>query len=186
MLFARLPDYPKYRIYINGDIYAETRSKYLTPKPNHHGYMRIQLCSENKRKMFYLHKLLGMLFFPCNATFDRKVEVDHINIDNADNRLINLRLMHKKGQNLNKRYRPTNTGFPFINERKHKNCKSGFIFSGEIHRNSKYIIKFKRAKLEDAVNVMREFIIKNYDLVTNGLPKETINIINEKYNIRLL
>ena len=186
MLFARLPDYPKYRIYINGDIYAETRSKYLTPKPNEHGYMRIQLCSENKPKMFYLHKLLGMLFFPCNATFDRKVEVDHINIDNTDNSLFNLRLMHKKGQNLNKRYRPTNTGFPFINEYTRTDRKCEILFRGQIMRNSKYIIKFKRAKLEDAINAMREFINKNYDLVTNGLPEETINMINEKYKIRLL
>ena len=183
MLFARLPDFPKYRIYINGDIYAETRSKYLTPKPNEHGYMRIQLCNENKPKTFYLHKLLGMLFFPCDAIFDRKVEIDHINIDNTDNRLINLRLMHKKGQNLNKRYRPTNTGFPFINKRKHINCKSGFIFCGQISRDLKYIIQFRRAKLEDAVKVMREFIIKNYDLVMNGIPEETKIIIIDVYGL---
>ena len=182
MLFARLPNYPRYRIYINGDIYSERAGKNLKPKMEINGYMRIRLYNENGQNMFSIHRLMGILFFPCNKSFD-KVQIDHINRDRHDNSIYNLRWCDRSINNLNKKFNPTNTGFPFISKSKSKCCKTGFVFRGGIRRNSKRIIEFKRAKLEDAVKVMREFIIKNYDLVMNELPEETKIIIIDAYNL---
>ena len=182
MLFARLPNYPRYRIYINGDIYSERSGKNLKPKMEINGYMRIKLCNTNDNKLFLIHRLMGILFFPCNKSFD-EVQIDHINRDKHDNSLKNLRWCDISTNNINKIFKPTNTGFPFISKSKSKCCKTGFVFRGQIKRNSKRIIQFKRAKLEDGVKVMREFIIKNYDLVMNGLPEETKIIIIDAYNL---
>ena len=182
MLFARLPNYPRYRIYINGDIYSEKRGKYLKHGNTSNGYKKICLYNENGQKMFSIHRLMGILFIPCNKLFDRNVEIDHINGDRHDNSLKNLRWCDRSTNNVNKKLKPTNTGFPYIKKNK-GNSKTGFVFRGGIRRNSKMIIEIRKAKLEDVVKDMREFIIKNYNLVMNELPEETkINII-DAYNL---
>ena len=183
MLFARLTNYPKYRIYINGDIYSENgnRSKYLKHRINtKHKYKYVSFWNENGEKIFKIHRLMGILFLPCNKSFDES-SIDHINRDKHDNSLKNLRWCDKSTQRINQTYVPTKSGFPFIAV--HNNNKgTTILYCAQILRNG-ILFRKRRVKLEDAVNIMREFIIKNYDLVMNGLPDETkINII-DAYNL---
>ena len=54
MLFARLTDYPNYRIYINGDIYSENgnRSKYLKHHINARTNINMLLCGMKMVKSY--------------------------------------------------------------------------------------------------------------------------------------
>ena len=175
MLFAKLPDFPNYRIYINGDIASEYKNgnvRKLKPYLDNRGYYIVGFHKDGKRKIFQLHRLLAMCFLPCNCNFS-DVTVDHININPMDNRLCNLRWCDHSTQNLNQKYRETNTGFPFIYKCKHEKCKSGYSFSCLIKRNGKWILQNGRATLEDAVAFVREFLLFD-PIAFEGLPRDCL------------
>ena len=184
MLFAKLPDFPKYRIYINGDIVREYKNGNelkLNPYLDNRGYYIVGFHKDGKRKIFQLHRLLAMCFLPCNCNFS-DVTVDHININPMDNRLCNLRWCDRSTQNLNQKYRETNTGFPFITKCNSKSNKSGFVFRCQIQRNGKWILQNGRSTLDDAVAVVRAFLLLD-PIVFEGLPRETVKIILAKYKL---
>lgn len=64
------------------------------------GYFKVCLCVNNKRKYFLLHRLIAKTFIP---NFLNKEEIDHINRNIKDNRLINLRWATRK-ENANNRH----------------------------------------------------------------------------------
>ena len=136
MLFGRLEEFPKYRIYTNGDIYREWKNKDVLMKHclGKTGYCHVNLRNGVKLKKIRIHRLLAILFIPCNSEF-KDTEVDHINRVKTDNRLDNLRWMDRTGQNLNKDLKDNNTGYLFITKQKSKTCKSGFSFRCNIKRN---------------------------------------------------
>ena len=175
MLFAKLPDYPKHRIYIDGRVYNEKHTRFLKPQLNNYGYSMICLSRDGKNKRFLLHRLLAMCFLPCNKNFS-DVTVDHININKTDNRLENLRWCDRSTQLLNQKYKETNTGYPFI----YKYYKCGIRFRCQIMRNCTFILQKNRDKLEDAYWIVRQFILDN-NYILDGLPRETIDIIKSKY-----
>ena len=182
MLFAKLPDYPNYRIYLDGRVYSEPgRGRFLKPRLNDCGYYTVELYKDCKRKFFRLHRLLAMCFLPCNCNFS-DVTVDHININKTDNRLENLRWIDRSGQQLNRKYKETNTGYPFISKQQHNTYRSGFTFQCQIRRNGKLILVACRAKLEDAVALVRQFILDNI-YIFDGYSRETIDIIKERYKL---
>ena len=181
MLYAKMEAFPKYRIFTNGDVYSETYKKFLKPNLNHYGYYRIVFCKEGKRTSIGVHRLLAMCFIPCNKNFS-DMQVDHININKTDNRLSNLRWLDRSGQQLNKNYKETNTGYPFITEHKCNSTKSGFTFHCRIRRNGEYILATKRVKLEDALELVR-LCIKENRFILDGLPRETVDKINEMYKL---
>tara|TARA_R110001592_G_C13052415_1_gene740265 strand:+ start:463 stop:1023 length:561 start_codon:yes stop_codon:yes gene_type:complete len=184
MLFARLDEFPKYRIYINGDIWSENgkRSKWLKHRLNNHGYDYVGLSNGGKQKIFKIHRLLGELFLPCNIDF-KIITVDHINRIKTDNRLENLRWANSSEQKLNQDMKDTNSGYPFITKNKSKTNKSGFGFYCRIKRNRKYVLATGRTQLEDAIELVRQTLLEN-KWVLDGLPEETKLMIKEKYKIR--
>ena len=182
MDFKRLPDFPRYRIYKNGDIYREWKSKdkLLKHHLRKHGYYFVRLCNGGKPKNLLIHRLLAMLFIPNHDLTN--TTVDHINRIPTDNRLENLRWLDRRGQQLNRGFKDTNTGYAFITKNINKTNKSGFGFSCNIQRNGKYVLSATRAKLEDAIELVRTFILEN-EYVFDGMPHETTIKIKEKYNI---
>jgi hypothetical protein len=182
MEFKRLEEFPNYKIYKNGDVYKEWKSKDKLMKHNlgNRGYYYVRLCNDGKQKNFLIHRLLAMLFIP-NPDLTNKT-VDHINRIPTDNRLENLRWLGNSGQQLNQELKENNTGYPFISKSKNKQCKNGFCFSCGIRRNNKDVLKKTRAKLEEAIELMRTFLLEN-EWVFDGLPNETKLMIKNKYNI---
>ena len=181
MLYARLEAYPTYRIYINGDVFNECKNgKEIKRRPHLRGkYYRIGFSKDNKQKHFTFHRILAMLFLPCNKNFS-DMEVDHINRDPTDNRLCNLRWLDRSGQQLNKSSKGRNSGYPYISRVVGKN---NFIyFNCRIQRDGKNVLGTCRAKLEDAVELVAQFIKENR-FVLDGLPREKIDKINEIYKI---
>ena len=184
MLFAKLEAFPNYRIYINGDIISETKRNEYKMKPRLDsvtGYYTVGLTKDGKLKKFSIHRLLAMCFLPCNCNFS-DVTVDHINISKTDNRIENLRWCDYIGQNLNRKYKETNSGYPFITKCKHSACKSGFVFNCKIQRRGKYILRITRVNLDDAVASVREFLLRD-PIVFEGLPRETVELILDKYKL---
>ena len=181
MLFARLDDFPKYRIYSNGDIYKEWKSKDVLMKHHlgTHGYYYVTLCNNGKQKKFQIHRLLAILFIP-NPYL--KKEVDHINRIRIDNKLENLRWANSSEQKLNKELKENNTGYPFITKHIKKTNKSGFDFKCSIQRNGKRVLNTGRAKLEDAVELVRQTLLEN-EWILDGYDRDKVNQIKEKYNI---
>ena len=181
MEFKRLDDYPRYRIYTNGDVYSEwsKTDKLLKHRLNAYGYYYVMLSNGDKQKHFLIHRLLAILFIP-NQDF--KKEVDHINRVKTDNRLENLRWLDRSRQNLNKELKDNSSGYPFINKSKDKKRKSGFCFRCQIRRNNKYVLATGRVTLEDAIELVRTFLLEN-EWVFDGYPEETTIKIKEKYKI---
>jgi hypothetical protein len=183
MEFKRHPVFPKYKIYSNGDVYREWKSKdkLMKHQLDTHGYYFVGLRNGGKQKQFKIHRLLAILFIPNPDS--NNTTVDHINRIRTDNRLENLRWLGRGGQTLNRELKENNTGYAFISKCKNKKWKSGFCFRCDIKRNNKTILSASRAKLEDAVELVRTFLLEN-EYIFDGLPNETTNKIKEKYKIR--
>ena len=181
MLYAKHPDYPPYRIYLDGRVYNEKSDRFLKPTLCSDGYRRISFKYDNKERKFLIHRLLAICFMPCSKNFS-DVTVDHINIDRTDNRQCNLRWLDYHGQNLNRLYKETNTGYPFINENKNKKSNSGSCNVCRIYRNGKYALNTTRVNLDDAIERVRSFLKENMN-VLDGLPREKIDKIKEIYKL---
>ena len=97
MLFARLPDYPDYKIYTDGRVEVEDTGYELS-----HNDQEPRRVMFNKRidgvrhqKKIRVSLLLAMLFIPCNMDFN-DVKVVHLNGNRQDIRLCNLQWRPKQ------------------------------------------------------------------------------------------
>lgn len=77
----------KYRIEKDGRIYSLRRNKYLIPKVNHDGYLRIQIWDKGKCSFVAIHRLVAQEYIP---NPENKPFVNHINGNKQDNRVENL------------------------------------------------------------------------------------------------
>ena len=103
---------PKYFASKDGFIYSGKykQLRRLKGHTNRQGYLRVQLCINEKPKNFSVARLVAKAFLP---DFDNNLQVDHINGIIPDNRVENLRVV-SVGQNLR--------GF----RKKSKNCSSKY------------------------------------------------------------
>lgn len=99
------------------------------------------------RKTHRLHRLVALAFIP---NPDNKPEIDHINRDKSDNRVINLRWATRLENQNNTLRKPGRSGEPFITIRYLVRVrKTGHNFQKEC------------SSLEEALEVRNEYLQKN-------------------------
>lgn len=82
-----IKDYENYWIYDTGEVYSETTKQFLRGSIGEHGYKYYRLSKNNKKKMFYGHRLVAEAFLdnPNNLPV-----VNHIDGNKLNNNLDNL------------------------------------------------------------------------------------------------
>jgi hypothetical protein len=104
-------DFPEYQVSTLGRIKREDR---LLTQRVVKNYSVVNLCKDGVKSTRKVHRLIGDAFLP---NPDQKPTIDHINRENLDNRLENLRWATHKEQANNRGSFPlqgTNTGEPYI------------------------------------------------------------------------
>ena len=78
-----MTEYPNYIITNDGKVYNSQRKRFLSLKKHVNGYIGIALTSyDNKRKNFYAHRLVALLFVDNPNNYP---EVNHIDFDKTNN-----------------------------------------------------------------------------------------------------
>ena len=120
-----IPDYEGlYQINENGDVksinYKNTNKEgILKPCINTSGYKMVVLMKNNKRKSYYIHKLVAITFLnhkPCGM----KQVINHIDFNKLNNNLNNLEIITQV-ENVNKRRIKTSSNYEGVSF--HKNSK---------------------------------------------------------------
>ena len=142
-----------YKIYEDGRVWSNYYNKFMKACPNNYGYYIIGLYKDKKRKMFQLHRLLGLNFIPNPNNLP---EVDHIDRNNQNNDLSNLRWVTKEENMENKGVHITNK----IGEKNISPHKNGYRVI--IERNGIKKAKYFKT-LEDARDY-RESVLLYYEI----------------------
>ena len=120
-----IPNYEGlYQINENGDVksinYKNTNKEgILKPCINTSGYKMVVLVKNNKRKSYYIHKLVAITFLnhkPCGM----KQVINHIDFNKLNNNLNNLEIITQV-ENVNKRRIKTSSNYEGVSF--HKNSK---------------------------------------------------------------
>jgi hypothetical protein len=78
-------------------VFSVKSNKFLKPSQDGYGYYFVELSKNGEKKMYKIHRLIAEYFVP---NLDNKGEIDHINGNNQDNRICNLRwCTHKENMN---------------------------------------------------------------------------------------
>jgi hypothetical protein len=93
--YVPIKQHPDYEINKNGHIRRSSTKKMLKQTIDENGYLTVSINGET----MYVHRLVAVQFLKPLA---EKTEVDHINHDRSDNRLINLRWSNRSENNKNK------------------------------------------------------------------------------------
>ena len=76
-----------YAITSCGKVYGYKRKKFLKPKIDKWGYLKVNLYKNSKQKTLYIHRLIALAYIPNPNNYDT---VDHIDNDKTHNWLSNL------------------------------------------------------------------------------------------------
>ena len=87
----------------NGRIWSDRTKKYLKPFANNRGYMICILCVNYIKKTCLIHRLIALTFIP---NPENKSTVDHIDRNNKNNNISNLRWATPEEQLENTNERP--------------------------------------------------------------------------------
>lgn len=98
--WKKIPNYENYLINEDGEVISLSRTvvsrgKTRTTKERqinpwidkNHGYLKVVLCKDGKPKMFFVHRLVALVFIP---NPENKSEVNHLDSDRANCNVKNL------------------------------------------------------------------------------------------------
>ena len=100
-IWKEIPDFPDYKISTLGNIMSKKWGDWLQlcPFPDKQGYLSVSLYNKKKIRRCSIHRLLGLTFIP---NPDNLPTIDHIDMDNTNNNLSNLRWATYKTQLMNR------------------------------------------------------------------------------------
>lgn len=81
-----------YAITEDGQVWSYKRKKFLKPRSNGKGYLKIGLYKDGKGKDYYIHRLVLMTYKPIENM--EQMDVDHIDFNKENNCLGNLRWLN--------------------------------------------------------------------------------------------
>lgn len=88
MLHKAIKGFEDYLITDTGRVYSLKRKKYMKQGKNNRGYLTISLCKNGKHKTMLIHRLVADAFI---ENPENKPQVDHIDRNQNNNSVINLR-----------------------------------------------------------------------------------------------
>jgi hypothetical protein len=99
-------DYPNYLISSLGRVKIIKNDKIRKPFSDKDGYLKLNLSKDGIKKAFSIHRLVGIHFLP---NWNNYPEIDHVNRNPNDNRVINLRWCNRRMNALNTKKRINTT-----------------------------------------------------------------------------
>ena len=76
-----------YAITPEGEVWSYLRKKFLKPRTDKNGYLKVNLCKDGMMKTYRVHRLVAEAYIP---NTDNLPQVDHIDNDKTHNYLNNL------------------------------------------------------------------------------------------------
>lgn len=86
----KIKDFEDYGITSCGRVYSFKSNKFLKPRKDRNGYLRVILYNNGKRKDFLIHRLVAEAYIPNPEGLS---DVDHINGNKEENYINNLQWM---------------------------------------------------------------------------------------------
>ena len=156
--------YEHYSVSSFGRIYSRFKNIMLKPGKHNKGYHLVRLYKNNKGKIFKVHRLVAIAFIP-NPN-DKEI-VDHIDGNNTNNHISNLRFASNKENSYNRRKQTNNTsGHKGVSyEKQYNKYRAKISIDGEV----KHIGYFDTAEEASHVYEAKAKIVhKEYYYNTNN------------------
>ena len=142
--FVAIDNYENYKLNLKTNQILNIKSGKCIKKIINHGYYKVSLYKDNKRKLLFLHRLVYKAHNPLINI--KELYIDHINQDKLDNNIDNLRLATHSQNNCNVKVYKNNKSTGIKNIGKTKNN----TFQVQIMKDKKnHTKKFKT--LEEAI-----------------------------------
>jgi len=113
-------------------------------KPNGEGYIQVTIRTANGDKKVLLHRIHYLAFHPEFDIYDESIEIDHRNVNNADNSIGNLRMAtHGENGRNRPKYSNNTSGYKNINAEYHKKSDTWYWLVDIRHDSSRHRKSFR-------------------------------------------
>ena len=131
--YKLIDDYPKYSVSNLGNIRNDKTTRILKKNINDNGYYIVDLCKNNKRKTFKVHRIIAEAFV---LNPENKPYVDHIDNNKLNNSINNLRwCTPSENQQNRQRQKNNSSGIKGVHFDKHANkWRMELLVNGKIYK----------------------------------------------------